>query len=67
MAKKETDELYDIAFTERDDRIATLENRSLELEEDIEEAIEAFVKAGGDKKLKRGKRKKFTAALGGLR
>ena len=67
MAKTNSDEIYDIAFTERDSYIATLENRSLELEEDIEEAIRLYVKAGGEKKLKRKKKKKFTAALEGLR
>lgn len=66
MAKKVTDEVFGIAFTERDNHISTLEKRSVELEEDIEDAINAYIKAGGERKFK-GKKKKFTKALEGLR
>ena len=74
MAKKEKSkansqkkkDIYDIAFNERDDRILELEFESRNLEEDIEDAIKAYIKAGGPRKLK-GKKKKFTKALDGLR
>ena len=67
MAKKETKkDTYDIAFNERENRILDLEFESRNLEEDVEDAIKAYIKAGGSRKLKR-KKKKFTKALDGLR
>ena len=68
MAKNEAKakDVYDIAFNEREDKIAELEAESKNLSEDIEDAIKAYVKAGGPRGLK-GKKKRFTKALDGLK
>ena len=66
MAKNKKNDTYDIVFNERDNRIAELEFESNNIEEDIEDSIRDYIRAGGPRKLK-GKKKKFTKALDGLR
>ena len=53
--KKTPDNIFDVAFTKRDEEITKLEFQRSDVEEDLEEAIKEFVKIS---KLRRFKRKK---------
>ena len=53
--KKQSESVFDIAFTEREKEIMALELQHSDVEEDIEAAIKEFVKIS---KLRRFKRKK---------
>lgn len=61
MAKKKEDVLgrgvYEIAFTQRDKEIKQIELMRKHIETDIEEVVAEFVKAGGSKKLLKGKKR----------
>ena len=50
---KDNKSVYDIAFTKRDAEIMRQEGYLAGIEEDIEDAIEQYIKAGGSKKLRR--------------
>ena len=53
--KKIPDSVFDIAFTKRDEELTALEFQRRDIEEDLEEAIDEFIKIS---KLKSFKRKK---------
>jgi hypothetical protein len=56
MAKKRKKEnVFNIAFNERDEEIRRLELQRSDAEEDLEEAIAEFLKLSGKKGLKRRK------------
>ena len=45
MSKKKTpDSVFDVAFTKRDEEITALEFQREDIDEDLEEAIEEFIK-----------------------
>lgn len=56
MAKKETENVYEVPFTERDTEIRKLEFQRADVEEDLEEAIREFISI--TKKRKLGKKMK---------
>ncbi len=57
MAKKSPDSVFDIAFTKRDEEIRRLELQKSDVEEDLEEAIEEFIKLSKKSHLKIRKRR----------
>jgi len=62
MAKKKTpDSVFDVAFTKRNEEIMALEFQRLDVEEDLEEAIDEFVKISKLKSFKR--RRKMLSPL----
>lgn len=63
MAKSSEKNVYEIEFTKRDDEIKRLELMRADIEEELEETMKAFVKAGGDRRLKRAKRVRVTSTL----
>ena len=60
--KKIPDSVFDIAFTKRDEEITALEFQRRDIEEDLEEAIDEFIKISKLKSLKR-KRKRLSPLL----
>ena len=58
MAKKNNDNIFNIAFTERDKAIVELEFQRADVEEDLEEAIREFIKI-----TRQGKFKKKTSKV----
>lgn len=65
MVKKKNKSLFDLALNDREGKIAELELEARNLTADIEDAVDAYVKAGGEKKLK-AKRKGSIKSLYGL-
>jgi hypothetical protein len=63
MANVTEKDIYEIEFTKRDAEIKRLELMRAEVEEELEEGVKAFVKAGGDKRLKKPSRPRVTSAL----
>lgn len=58
MSKKKTpDSVYDVAFTKRDEEITALEFQRRDIEEDLEEAIDEFIRISKLKTLKRKKKR----------
>ena len=55
--KKIPDSVFDIAFTKRDEEITALELQRRDIEEDLEEAIDEFVKISKLKSLKKKKKR----------
>lgn len=55
--------LYDIAFNERDKEIKKIELMRKHVEADIEEAINQYVKAGGNRKFKKKKKNKVSPLI----
>jgi translation initiation factor 2 beta subunit (eIF-2beta)/eIF-5 len=55
--KKIPDSVFDIAFTKRDEEITALEFQRRDIEEDLEEAIDEFVKISKLKSLKKKKKR----------
>ena len=53
MAKKNNDNIFNIAFTERDKAIVELEFQRADVEEDLEEAIREFIKITRQGKFKK--------------
>ena len=53
MAKKESNSIFDIAFTERDKAIVELEFQRSDIEEDLEDAIREFIKVSHQGKFKK--------------
>lgn len=63
MAKKKAPEsVFDVAFTKRDEEITALEFQRADIEEDLEEAIDEFIKISKLRSLKR-RRKRLTPLL----
>lgn len=57
MSKTPSENVFDIAFTQRDAEIRRLELERAELEAELEEAVAQFIKAGGSRKLAKKKTK----------
>ena len=58
MSKKKTpDSVFDVAFTKRDEEITALEFQREDIDEDLEEAIEEFIKISKLRSLKRKKKR----------
>ena len=55
--KKIPDSVFDIAFTKRDEEITALEFQRRDIEEDLEEAIDEFIKISKLRSLKRKKKR----------
>lgn len=55
--KKIPDSVFDIAFTKRDEEITALEFQRRDFEEDLEEAIDEFIKISKLRSLKRKKKR----------
>ncbi len=62
MAKKTPESVFDIAFTKRDEEIRRLELQKSDVEEDLDEAIEEFLKLSKKSNLKL-KKKHIVKAL----
>lgn len=59
---KTPENVFDIAFTKRDEEILALEFQRSDVEEDLEEAIKEFVKISKQRRFKR-KKKRLTPLL----
>ena len=55
--KKASNNVFEIAFTERDREIMELELQRSEVEEDLEDAIKEFVKISKQRQFKRKKKR----------
>lgn len=55
--KKKVDNVFDIAFNKRDEEIRRLEFQKSDAEEDMEEAINEFIKLSGKSSFKIRKRR----------
>ena len=55
--KKIPDSVFDIAFTKRDEEITALEFQRRDIEDDLEEAIDEFIKISKLRSLKRKKKR----------
>ena len=55
--KKIPDSVFDIAFTKRDEEICALEFQRRDIEDDLEEAIDEFIKISKLRSLKRKKKR----------
>jgi uncharacterized protein (UPF0335 family) len=66
MSKTEYERIYSIAFTARDAEIRRLEAERKDIAEELEALVTEYVKAGGDKKLLRKRRKLSPLLLDGF-
>ena len=66
MSKTEYERIYSIAFTARDAEIRRLEAERKDIAEELEALVTEYVKAGGDKKLLRTRRKLSPLLLDGF-